>query len=144
MKEGAEPVLIEAEFRAQPELPLQTMAMEEAVDEEAKIVAYIKTAYQLNNEQVTTVLGYIAKNGMQYVLDKISITEGQPRTNVASFFLAALRNDYKMPVRYVPTKKIKPKREPLPEPEISEEERRISVEMLREWRLALKQSSQKL
>ena len=144
MKEGAEPVLIEAEFRAQPELPLQTMAMEEAVDEEAKIVAYIKTAYQLNNEQVTTVLGHIAKNGMQYVLDKISITEGQPRTNVASFFLAALRDDYKMPVRYVPTKKIKPKREPLPAPEISEEQRRISVEMLREWRLALKQSSQKL
>src|SRR6266403_3579718 len=38
MKEGAEPVLIEAQFRAQPELPLQNAALEEAIDEEAKIV----------------------------------------------------------------------------------------------------------
>jgi plasmid replication initiation protein len=135
MKEGAEPVLIEAEFRAQPELPLQQGALEDAIDEEAKIVEYIKNAYQLNNEQVNKVQGYIVKNGLKYVLDKIAVTECQPRDNMARFFLAALRDDYKMPVRHIPAKKIKPKRDPLPEPEISEEERRISVEQLREWRL---------
>jgi len=135
MKEGAEPVLIEAEFRAQPELPLQNAALEEAIDEEAKIVDYIKNTYQLNNEQVNKVQGYIVKNGMKYVLDKIAVTESQPRDNMARFFLAALRDDYKMPVRHIPAKKVKPKRDPLPEPEISEEKRRISVEQLREWRL---------
>src|SRR5271167_1901460 len=47
MKEGAEPVFIEAEFRAQPELPLQDTPIEETVDEEAKMLEHIKEAYQL-------------------------------------------------------------------------------------------------
>jgi plasmid replication initiation protein len=137
LKEGAEPVVLEAEFRAQPELPLQSPALEASIDEEAKIVQYIKNAYQLNNEQVRKVQGYIVQNGMRYVLDKIAVTECQPRDNTARFFLAALRDDYKMPVRHIPAKRIRPKSVPLPEPEISEEERRISVEQLREWRLKL-------
>ena len=137
MKEGAEPVLIDAEFRAQPELPLQNGTPEEAIDEDARIVDYIKDAYQLNNEQLKKVQGYIAKNGMKYVLDKIAVTESQPRDNMARFFLAALRDDYKMPVRHIPAKKVKPKRYPLPEADISEEERRSSVEQLRDWRLRI-------
>src|SRR5208282_1257641 len=104
MKEGAEPVFIEAEFRAQPELPLQDTPIEETVDEEAKMLEHIKEAYQLNNDQVTMVQSYIAKSGMQYVLDKISVTEREPRDNVARFFLAALRDDYKPQVRHVPEK----------------------------------------
>jgi plasmid replication initiation protein len=144
MKEGAEPVLepvlIEAEFHAQQELPLQNPALGETIDEEANIVEYIKNAYQLNNEQIKKVQGYIVKNGIKYVLDKIAVTESQPRDNMARFFLAALRDDYKMPVRHIPARKVKPKRDPLPEPEISEEERRLSVEKLRDWRLRLARS----
>jgi hypothetical protein len=74
---------------------------------------------------------------MRYILDKIAVTESQPRDNTARFFLAALRDDYKMPVLHIPAKKTRPKSVPPPEPEISEEERRISVEQLREWRLRL-------
>jgi plasmid replication initiation protein len=135
MKEGAEPVLIEAQFRAQPELPLQNTSQEEAIDEEARILGHIKTTYQLNNEQIKKIQGYIVANGMKYVLDKIAVTESQPRDNTARFFLAALRDDYKLPVRHIPPKKVKPKREVLPAPEISEEECRRSAEQLREWRL---------
>jgi plasmid replication initiation protein len=135
MKEGAEPVLIEAQFRAQPELPLQKTSQEEAIDEEARILGHIKTTYQLNNEQIKKIQGYIVANGMKYVLDKIAVTESQPRDNTARFFLAALRDDYKLPVRHIPPKKVKPKREVLPAPEISEEECRRSAEQLREWRL---------
>jgi plasmid replication initiation protein len=134
MKEGAEPVLIEAQFRAQPELPLQNTSQEEALDEEENILGHIKTTYQLNNEQIKKIQGYIVANGMQYVLDKITLTESQPRENTARFFLAALRDDYKMPVRHMPAKKIKAQKEVLSVPEITEEERRKSLEHIREWK----------
>jgi plasmid replication initiation protein len=134
LKEGAEPVLIEAQFRAQPELPLQNTSQEEALDEEENILGHIKTTYQLNNEQTKKIQGYIVANGMQYVLDKITLTESQPRENTARFFLAALRDDYKMPVRHIPAKKIKAQKEVLPVAEITEEERRKSLEHIREWK----------
>ena len=134
MKEGAEPVLIEAQFRAQPELPLQNTLQEEAIDEEERILGHIKTSYQLNNEQIKKIQGYIVANGMQYVLDKIALTESQPRENTARFFLAALRDDYKMPVRHVPAKKIKAQKEVLPELTITEEEQRMNLEHIREWK----------
>ena len=134
MKEGAEPVLIEAQFRAQPELPLQNTLQEEAIDEEERILGHIKTTYQLNNEQIKKIQGYIVANGMQYVLDKIALTESQPRENTARFFLAALRDDYKMPVRHIPAKKIKAQKEVLPELTITEEEQRMNLEHIREWK----------
>jgi plasmid replication initiation protein len=141
MKEGAEPPAIEAEFRAQPaefhaqpELPFEKPEQEDMQVQETEIVGYIKKTYQLNDEQVRKVQGYIAKNGMKYVLEKIAITECQPRDNTARFFLAGLRDDFKMPVRHVVVKKVKPRSEPK-EPKITEEERRASVEKLKEWRL---------
>ena len=134
MKEGAEPVLIEAQFRAQPELPLQNTLQEEAIDEEERILGHIKTTYQLNNEQIKKIQGYIVANGLQYVLDKIVLTESQPRENTARFFLAALRDDYKMPVRHIPAKKIKAQKEVLPELTITEEEQRMNLEHIREWK----------
>ena len=138
MKEGAEPAFLEAEYRAQPELPLENDEAEEGIAESAKIVNYIRETYQLNDEQVNKMLGYISKNGMKYVLDKIALTESQPRDNMAGFFLAALRDDYKMPVRHVPAKKVNPRRQSVPvvpDPEVSDETRRISAQTLREWRL---------
>jgi plasmid replication initiation protein len=141
MKEGAEPPAIEAEFRAQPaefhaqpELPFEKPEQEDMQVQETEIVGYIKKTYQLNDEQVRKVQGYIAKNDMKYVLEKIAITECQPRDNTARFFLAGLRDDFKMPVRHVVVKKVKPRSEPK-EPKITEEERRASVEKLKEWRL---------
>jgi plasmid replication initiation protein len=141
MKEGAEPPAIEAEFRAQPaefhaqpELPFEEPEQEDMQVQETEIVGYIKKTYQLNDEQVRKVQGYIARNGMKYVLEKIAITECQPRDNTARFFLAGLRDDFKMPVRHVVVKKVKPRSEPK-EPKITEEERRASVEKLKEWRL---------
>jgi plasmid replication initiation protein len=140
MKEGAEPPAIEAEsraqpaeFHAQPELPFEKPEQENMQVQETEIVGHIEKTYQLNDEQVRKVQGYIAKNGMKYVLEKIAITECQPRDNTARFFLAALRDDFKMPVRHVVVKKVKPRSEPK-EPKITEEERRASVEKLKEWR----------
>src|SRR6516162_8709458 len=134
IKEGAEAVHIEPEFHAQSELPLENTELEETIDETAKLVDYVRKTYQFNNEQVNKLHGYIAKNGIQYVMDKIAVTESQPRDNMARFLLAALRDDYKMAVKYVPPKKVKPKTQPLPEPENSEEDRRTTVEEFRKWR----------
>src|SRR6516164_2055603 len=134
IKEGAETVHIEPEFRAQSELPLENTELEETTDEAAKLVDYVRMTYQFNNEQVNKLHGYITKNGIQYVMDKIAVTESQPRDNMARFLLAALRDDYKMAVKYIPPKKVKPKPRPLPEPEISEEERRLTIEEFRKWR----------
>jgi plasmid replication initiation protein len=134
MKEGAEPAFLESQFRFQPELPLEKDVTEEAQDYEAKIVDYIKATYQLNEDQVKKVQGYIVKNGLGYVLDKITLTEHEPRDNTARFFLAALRDDFKMPVRHVVAKKPKRRTEP-EEPKISEEERLTRVKDLKEWRL---------
>ena len=134
MKEGAEPAILEAEFRAQPELPLEKAEPEECKIREGDYRHYIRETYQLNDEQVSKMQGHIAKNGMKYVLDKIALTESQPRDNMAGFFLAALRDDYKMPVRHVPAKKAKTRSEP-EEPKISEEQRQISLDTLKQWRL---------
>ena len=103
-------------------------------DQDTEIVGYIKKTYQLNDDQVRKLQGYIAKNGMNYVLEKITVTESQPRENTARFFLAALRDDFKMPVRHTVVKKAKPRSQP-EEPKISEEERRISIDRLKQWRL---------
>jgi plasmid replication initiation protein len=138
IKEGAEPPYIEAEFRAQPELPLEKPMIEDVQDQEAEIVGHVKNTYQLNDEQVRKVQGYIVKNGMKYVLDKINLTESQPRENTARFFLAALRDDFKMPVPHTVAKKTKPRSKQPEQPQapaISEEERRINMERLKEWRL---------
>ena len=120
----------------QPELPFEKPEPEDMQVQETEIVAYIQKTYQLNDDQVRKVQAYISKNGLKYVLDKIAITECQPRDNAARYFLAALRDDFKMPVRHVVGKKPKPRSEPA-EPKITEEERRVSVEILKEWRLRL-------
>ena len=150
MKEGAEPPAIEAPFRAQPaevrvrpaevdvqpELPFEKPEPEDMQVQEAEIVGYIQKTYQLNDRQVRKVQAYISTNGLKYVLDKIAITEYQRRDNAARYFLAALRNDFKMPVRLAVVKKPKPRSEP-EAPKITDEERRVSVEILKEWRLNL-------
>ena len=150
MKEGAEPPAIEAPFRAQPaesreraaevrvqpELPFEKPEPEVMQVQEAEIVGYIQKTYHLNDKQVRKVQAYISGNGLKYVLDKIAITECQPRDNAARYFLAALRDDFKMPVRHVVVKKTKPRSEP-EEPKITDEGRRVSVEKIKEWRLAL-------
>ena len=134
MKEGAETPNIKAELRAQPELPFEKPELEDVQDQETEIIGYIKKTYQLNDDQVRKVQGHIAKDGMKYVLEKITLTESQPRDNTARFFLAALRDDFKMPVRHIVVKKSRPRTQP-DEPKISEEQRQISLDTLKQWRL---------
>jgi hypothetical protein len=47
---------------------------------------------------------YIKRNGIEYLREKITLTELEPRENAARYFMAALRDDFKLPVRREPEK----------------------------------------
>ena len=69
--------------------------------------------------------------------EKLTLTELEPRENAARYFMAALRDDFKLPVRHsVPPKKAG-KRPPLPiidEVSQSDEERRAAAGKLQEMK----------
>jgi plasmid replication initiation protein len=104
------------------------------------LLNHLKNIYQLSDEQVAKVNGYISKNGMEYVREKLTLTELEPRENVARFFMAALRDDFKLPVRRVPEPK-RPRKVPQPvlpvPPEQTDEERLAGAQRLRELRRSL-------
>jgi hypothetical protein len=54
--------------------------------------------YGLNGKQRNTLIGYIASAGEEYVRSKVEIVRSQPRRNAAGALLAALRDDWQMPV----------------------------------------------
>ena len=66
-----------------------------------KAIRHVQTMYQLNNEKVER---YIKRNGIEYLREKITLTELEPRENAARYFMAALRDDFKLPVRREPEK----------------------------------------
>ncbi len=81
---------------------------------------------------------YIKRNGIEYLREKITLTELEPRENAARYFMAALRDDFKLPVRREPEKKQQAKRPTPPfleaPPALTEEERTARMEMMRELR----------
>jgi hypothetical protein len=54
--------------------------------------------YGLSCKQKGTLIGYIDSRGEDYVRTKAQIVCSQPRRNVAGSFLAALRDDWQLPV----------------------------------------------
>jgi plasmid replication initiation protein len=111
-----------------------------ALSEPVDLLAYLKTSYQLNDEQEKRVDGYIKRNGIDYVREKLTLTEMEPRENAARYFMAALRDDFKPPIR-TPGPAKKPAKRPMPavvERGIqTDEERKVAAEKLREMRQAL-------
>jgi plasmid replication initiation protein len=114
------------------------------LSEPKELLDYVKATYQLNGEQEKKVDGYIKRNGIEYVREKLTLTELEPRENAGRYFMAALRDDFKLPVRHgIPPKK--PSKPPTPsiveEITASDEERRAAAEKLREMRQALATSN---
>ena len=130
------------EFPQDPqfELSFRDKEIADTVPDTEFLLSSIKNMYQLNDEQVAKVCGYISKNGIDYVREKITLTELQPRENVARYFLAALRDDFKLPVSRVPETKRQRKVPPPPlpvAPEQTDEERLAGAQRLRELRQTL-------
>jgi plasmid replication initiation protein len=114
------------------------------LSEPKELLDYVKATYQLNGEQEKKVDGYIKRNGIEYVREKLTLTELEPRENAGRYFMAALRDDFKLPVRHgIPPKK--PSKPPTPsiveEITASDEERRAAAEKLRGMRQALATSN---
>lgn len=84
------------------------------LEEQAPTPESIGEAFGLTRKQIAEVAIFIRDKGLAYVLDKVGLTNSKERDNAATFFLVALRDDYKWPVK-VP-KPAKPRRTPRKEP----------------------------
>jgi len=56
---------------------------------------------------------FIEKKGIEYVREKIAVVDSEPRKNAARTFLAALKGDWKLPVKRKPPHQ--PKSQPPPQ-----------------------------
>ena len=113
------------------------------ISQPKELLDYVAATYQLNAEQEKKVDGYIGRLGIEYVREKLTLTELEPRENAARYFMAALRDDFKLPVRRGDPPK-RPSRRPAPpiieEGTQSDEERKLAAEKLRDMRQALASS----
>ena len=67
---------------------------------------------------VGALQGYVAREGLQYLLDKAEIVRSSPRTNAGQAFMAALKGDWQKPItidKKKPTKKASITENPHPE-----------------------------
>jgi hypothetical protein len=99
--------------------------------------------YELSDYQGGQIEDYIAKDGFGYVMEKIRLTDSEPRENAGRYFMAALRDDFKAPKRTVKPKAAKSSHQKLteaepPPPELTPEQaaearaaRRAALEALK-------------
>jgi plasmid replication initiation protein len=73
-------------------------------------LAAIAKEFGLTRTQELGLRAYAVREGLQYLQDKANIVRSQPRANVARAFLAALRDDWKLP-KPLPAKKTTKPRE---------------------------------
>jgi plasmid replication initiation protein len=127
------------------ELSFRDKEIGKAISDTDLLLNNVRNLYQLNDEQMEKVSGYISKNGIEYVREKVTLTELEPRENVARYFMAALRDDFKLPVRRVPEPK-RPRKTAgaaLPvEPEQTDDERVAGAQRLRDLRRSLASARQ--
>jgi len=127
------------------ELSFRDKEIGKAISDTDVLINNIRNLYQLNDEQMAKVSGYISKNGTEYVREKVTLTELEPRENMARYFMAALRDDFKLPVRRIPEPK-RPRKmaaAALPvEPEQTDDERVAGAQRLRDLRRSLASARQ--
>jgi plasmid replication initiation protein len=114
------------------------------LSEPQDLLDYLTATYQLNDDQEKKVDGYIKRNGIDYVREKLTLTELEPRENAGRYFMAALRDDFKLPVRRGIQPK-KPCKRPAPtiieEVPLTDEERLATAERLREIKQTIANSN---
>ena len=111
---------------------------ETTLPQDADLLEHLRAAYQLNEEQIGKIRGYIKNRGLGYLREKLTLTDVEPRENAARYLLAALRDDFKPPVKRVPEKKNPSKRSLPPVPvELSEQDQAIAAQKFRELRQIL-------
>jgi len=107
-----------------PQLELDLSERNGIESETVVFLSKLKQDFGLSAPQIKAVQEYIETNGMAYVEEKIAVVNSEARPNAARTFLAALKGDWKLPVRRKPVAPT-PKPQPLPQerrPEMSDEE----------------------
>src|SRR4029077_9621582 len=101
-------------FPVDRQFELALRASEETTSpQDPDLLEHLRAAYQLNEEQIGKIRGYIKNRGLGYLREKLTLTDTEPRENAARYLLAALRDDFKPPVKSVPEKK-NPAKRPAP------------------------------
>lgn len=107
----------------QPQLELELPERNGIAPEATVFLGKLKQDFGLSAPQIKIIQQYIETNGMAYVEEKIAVVNSEPRSNAARTFLAALKDDWKLPVKRkrVSAPKLQPMHEERP-PEMSDEE----------------------
>jgi plasmid replication initiation protein len=71
------------------------------------LLGKLKDDFGLSAPQMKTVEEYVEKHGITYVQEKVAVVNSEPRENAARAFLAALKGDWKLPVKSKPPPKRK-------------------------------------
>jgi Initiator Replication protein len=106
----------------QPQLELELPERNGVSPETMVFLGKLKQDFGLGAPQVKTVQQYIETNGMAYVEEKIAVVNSEPRPNAARTFLAALKGDWKLPVKRKPISTPKPPPLRVRAPQMSDEE----------------------
>jgi len=115
-------------FRDDPQFELALRAsVQTTLPQDSDLLEDLRVAYQLNEEQIGKIRGFIKNRGLGYLREKLTLTDMEPRENAARYLLAALRDDFKPPVKRVPEKKNPPKRS-LPPVPVSEQDQPMTDE----------------
>jgi plasmid replication initiation protein len=107
-----------------PQLELELPEPNEHGEKGADVfLGKLKDDFGLSVPQVKTIEQYIQTHGMAYIEEKIAVVNSESRPNAARAFLAALKGDWKLPVKRKPPPKRRPE-SPVQEmpPEMSAEE----------------------
>jgi plasmid replication initiation protein len=102
----------DVELMAMPPSPQLQLSLSEDPDAEERLVSEVKAKYGLSQVQAEKVRKYVRSKGATFVREKMAVVDREPRPNVAQTLLAALRDDWQLPVK---SGSSKPKAEqPLP------------------------------
>ena len=106
----------------QPQLELELPERNDVGPETAVFLGKLKQDFGLSTPQVKIVEQYIETNGMANVQEKIAVVNSEARPNAARTFLAALKDDWKLPVKRKSISAPKPPPLRVRAPEMSDEE----------------------
>lgn len=75
------------------------LSLSEDPDAEERLVGEVKARYGLSQLQAEKVRKYLDSKGPAFVREKMAVVDREPRSNVARALLAALRDDWQLPVK---------------------------------------------
>ena len=101
-------------FPERPQMELSLGAGGPAIDSEARnALSNLAKEFGLSKTQETALQGYVARDGLEYLLEKAAIVRAEPRSNAGRAFIAALRTDWQRPIK-IEKKKLASKKQAEP------------------------------